>query len=319
MDISSGLDSGRGNTGAGWSVLAALLVTGPGAVGVAGPVLRFTVQVPPDRAPDPGVLTSALAIRATPETATIVASPAKLANSRGPSPRTIRIVLPTSAHVAAPSQAAEQPSRPIAANRGAPFAPLAAPVIHAPIAPVELPPTQVGFNLTQGASYALLASAVAPFPAQPSGPAGVTAASKGMEPPVGVLSHEEEVSASLAPATPTGTLGLAAQQGEAGAVGAPDQGASVYKYGARGIELEVEAVINGAPAGKVPLLIADGENISVRLADILTAIQPLMDPVAYDTLSASKSAGEYVTFNTLRASGIAVSFGSNDQLILGSN
>ena len=184
---------------------------------------------------------------------------------------------------------------------------------------MELPPTQqVGFNLTQGASYALLASAVALSPTQASRSASEMTASKGMEPPVGVPSHEEEVSASLAPAAPTGTPGLTAQPGEAGAVAAPEQGASIYKYGVHGIEWEVEAVINGAPAGKVPLLIPDGENISVRLTDILKAIQPLMEPLAYDTLSASKSAGEYVTFNTLRASGIAVSFSSNDQLILGS-
>lgn len=102
-------------------------------------------------------------------------------------------------------------------------------------------------------------------------------------------------------------------------MGLPEQGASIYRYGAHGIEFEVEAVVNGAPAGKVPLLIADSENISVCLADILKAIQPLMDPLAYDSLSASKSAGEYVTFNTLRASGVMVSFGSNDQLILGSD
>ena len=71
------------------------------------------------------------------------------------------------------------------------------------------------------------------------------------------------------------------------------------------------------PVGKVALLIADGENFSVRLADVLTAVEPIMDKAVYTALSASHSSGEYVTLNTLRESGIAVGFDANDQLIFG--
>jgi hypothetical protein len=90
-----------------------------------------------------------------------------------------------------------------------------------------------------------------------------------------------------------------------------------YSRTDRGIEFEVAAIVNGAPAGKVPLLIADGENISVRLVDVLALIEPLMDKAEFDSLSAARSAGEFVTFNSLRQSGIAVQFDSKDRLILG--
>ena len=322
MDLLSGLNTGRGNTGAAWTVLAALLVTGSGAVGVASPVARYGIGPGnPERAPPGrGVLAAALANSLPAGTSTSAASPPKLANSRASSPQTIRIRLATTPRVAALSQAGEVPSRPFATNPALPFLAHSAPALHAQISPAEPPSTQpVGFKLTQGAPYALLASAVTLSPAQAPGSASVMATSNGVEPPAAISSHEEETNASLASAASMGTPGVTAQPSESGLVGSSEQGVSIYKVGAHGIELEVEAVVNGTPAGKVPLLIADGENISVRLADILKAIQPLMEPLAYETLSASNGAGEYVTFNTLRASGVAVGFNANDQLILGSN
>lgn len=86
-----------------------------------------------------------------------------------------------------------------------------------------------------------------------------------------------------------------------------------------GIDFEAAALVNGAPAGRVPLRIADGENISVRLGDILGALQPLMDSTTYDALASSQAAGEYVTFDTLRAKGIAVRFDAQDRVVFGSS
>ncbi len=318
----SRLDAGRGNTGAPWTILAALLVTGSGAFGAVSPVARYGIGPGnPERAPQgPGVLTAALASALPAEISTSAASPPKLANSRVPSPQTIRIRLATTPRVAALSQAGEALSRPFAANPAVPFLAHSEPAIHAQISPAEPPSTQpVEFRVTQGEPYALLASAVALPPPQASGSASMMAATKGVERPVSVTSQEDEVNAPLASAALTGTPGLAAQPSDADGASSSARGVSIYKYGANGIELEVEAVVNGTPAGKVPLLIADGENFSVRLADILKAVQPLMERLAYDSLSASKGAGEYVTFNTLRASGVAVGFNANDQLILGSN
>ena len=210
----SGLDTGRGNTGAPWTILAALLVTGSGAFGAVSPVAGFgTEPGNPDRAlPGPGVPIAALANRLPSGTSTSAASTPKLANSRVPSPQTIRIRLARSPRVAAPSPAAEAPSRPFAANPAVPFLPLSAPAIHAQITPAERPSTQpVEFRVTQGEPYALLASAVALPPMQASGSASAMAAIKGVERPVGVISQEEEVNAPLASAALTGTPGLAAQ------------------------------------------------------------------------------------------------------------
>ncbi len=92
---------------------------------------------------------------------------------------------------------------------------------------------------------------------------------------------------------------------------------SRYSRSERGIEFDVAAQVNGSPAGKVPLLIADGENISVRLGDLLAAIQPAMDEATFAALSPSPGADEYVTFNMLRAHGIAVRFDAQDRLVLG--
>ena len=144
--------------------------------------------------------------------------------------------------------------------------------------------------------FALLASAVASPPgAQPAA--------------VALQAYDQS---AVAPAqAPTPDI-----QGMAGPLEAGEGGA--YKYGERGIEFDVATRVNGVPAGNVPLLIADGENFSVRLADVLAAIQPMMDQPLYERLSASESASEYVTLNTLRESGIAVDFDADDRLILGS-
>ncbi|HEY0958995.1 MAG TPA: hypothetical protein VGE05_06940 [Novosphingobium sp.] len=101
----------------------------------------------------------------------------------------------------------------------------------------------------------------------------------------------------------------------------PDQakssGTSHYVRTSQGLTFEVSAQVNGTSIGRLPLLIADGENISVRLADLLAAVAPMMSSHVHDRLSASQAAQDYMTFNDLRAAGISVRFDSSDRLVLG--
>jgi hypothetical protein len=96
-----------------------------------------------------------------------------------------------------------------------------------------------------------------------------------------------------------------------------DDGVGRYRRTAQGLAFDVATTVNGSSAGRVALLIRDGENISVRLADLLAAVQPTIDPGLYEKLSASQAAQSYMTFNELREAGIAVRFNDKDQLILG--
>ena len=91
---------------------------------------------------------------------------------------------------------------------------------------------------------------------------------------------------------------------------------SRYHRTGSGIQFEVPAKINGTVAGNVPLLIADGENISVKLGGLLSLIEPMMDKSEFASLSAAQAAGEFVTLNDLRAAGINVSFDKHDRLVL---
>lgn len=92
-----------------------------------------------------------------------------------------------------------------------------------------------------------------------------------------------------------------------------------------GIAFEVSARVNGATMGRLSLLIAGGDirhpeytcdDISVRLADLLVILSPRMDQKLFQALNASQAAEQYVTFNDLRAHGIAVSFDRHDRLLL---
>jgi hypothetical protein len=98
---------------------------------------------------------------------------------------------------------------------------------------------------------------------------------------------------------------------------APD-GISRYSQTPRGIEFDIVAQVNGASAGTVPLLIADGgDTISVRLGDLLDLVEPGMERAVFASLSPSASASEYVSLNTLRESGIPVRFDGHDRLVIG--
>lgn len=83
------------------------------------------------------------------------------------------------------------------------------------------------------------------------------------------------------------------------------------------VSLTVATKLNGVTAGRVSLLIRDDENISVRLADLLSVIEPAVEPDLYSRLSASRAAQGYVTLNDLRAAGIAVRFDDRDRLVIG--
>lgn len=77
-----------------------------------------------------------------------------------------------------------------------------------------------------------------------------------------------------------------------------------YRMTQRGIEFDIAVSIEGAPGARVPVLIDASDTISVRLADLLGAVRPLMDEPTFAQLNAAGAAQEYVTFGTLRKAGI---------------
>lgn len=98
---------------------------------------------------------------------------------------------------------------------------------------------------------------------------------------------------------------------------APVDTAPAKRPGIARVAFDVAAKVNGTAAGRVSLLIKDGENISVRLADLLGILQPRIEPELYDRLAGAQAAQSYVTFNDLRAAGIAVRFDDRDRLLIG--
>lgn len=97
-------------------------------------------------------------------------------------------------------------------------------------------------------------------------------------------------------------------------------GGSIGKYHRtpNGLSFAVPARLNGADLGSVSLLIRDGENISVRLGDLLAALKPAIEPAVYERLSTSLAVDDYMTLNELRRAGISVRFDDRDNLLLGS-
>lgn len=81
------------------------------------------------------------------------------------------------------------------------------------------------------------------------------------------------------------------------------------------VALEVTARVNGASVGRVSLLIRDRENISIRLADLLTVLEPAMEPSLFERLSASRASQTHLTLNDLRLAGISVQFDERDRLL----
>ena len=93
---------------------------------------------------------------------------------------------------------------------------------------------------------------------------------------------------------------------------------SRYRYADGALQFAMPARIGEVELGTLPLKIGAGDDVSVRLGDLLAKVQSRMDPAVYDRLSASSSASEFVTFSALREAGIDVRYDSaNDQIILG--
>jgi hypothetical protein len=86
--------------------------------------------------------------------------------------------------------------------------------------------------------------------------------------------------------------------------------------GRRSVALEVSARIDGVKAGRVALLIRSGDDISIRLADLLAVAAPGMETGLAERLGAAQAAQSYVTLNDLRAAGIAVRFDDDDRLLI---
>lgn len=86
--------------------------------------------------------------------------------------------------------------------------------------------------------------------------------------------------------------------------------------GRRSVALEVSARIDGVKAGRVALLIRDGDDICIRLADLLAVAAPAMESGLAERLNAAQAAQSYVTLNALRAAGIAVRFDDDDRLLI---
>lgn len=90
-----------------------------------------------------------------------------------------------------------------------------------------------------------------------------------------------------------------------------------YKVTPRGLEFDIAVVVSGVPGGRVPLLIDATDTLSVRLAEVLGAVRPLMDEATFARLSGSASAQEYVTFAKLRQVGIDLRYDAGgDRLVL---
>lgn len=83
------------------------------------------------------------------------------------------------------------------------------------------------------------------------------------------------------------------------------------------VAFTLPARVNDKPAGSIQLMILDNSNISVNLADILTLLKSKIDPQRYDWLRHAPAAQSNITLNDLRAAGIPVRFGADDELIIG--
>jgi hypothetical protein len=91
-----------------------------------------------------------------------------------------------------------------------------------------------------------------------------------------------------------------------------------YQQTGHGIEFSIPAVLFGEVVGKVPLRVGGANLISVRLGDLLGLVRGRMDPAAFERLSGSRQAEDYVSFSTLRDAGIDLQYdAAKDRLILG--
>lgn len=101
---------------------------------------------------------------------------------------------------------------------------------------------------------------------------------------------------------------------------------SAYRQTPDGIEVDLPMRLGEVRAGPVTLLIAGASldradvvhsEFRISLATVLKVLQPKMDPALYARLAGSTSAQTLVTFNQLRAAGVAIGFGTDGDLVLG--
>lgn len=92
---------------------------------------------------------------------------------------------------------------------------------------------------------------------------------------------------------------------------------SEFRMTSRGVEFSTIARTRSDVSGPVRLLIAEDDNILVRLSDVLELVRPLMPPLQFERLSATAAAAQFVSLNELRGVGIPVRFQDNDELAMG--
>lgn len=133
--------------------------------------------------------------------------------------------------------------------------------------------------------------------------------------------HGDRVASAFAAATRTSSGSAAASQPgshvRTADLASSRSAISDYRMTARGVEFATIARTRGAASNRVHLLIADNQDILVRLADVLVLVRPLMAAAQYDRLSASAEADWFISLNDLRAAGIPVRFQENDELSFG--
>lgn len=261
-----------------------------------------------------------------------IAPPAPLLRSAAPVETGLRIaavVTPADSGTNAASNGAvklpSQPPQTVPATALAtPPAPAVTEVAPAPGAPVarlalalpEVPPvTAQAAEIAPDASPAPVpapppVAPLAPVPAPPALLAGVTRFDLARLPkpaPAPRLATARPAAAQVAPVRltqPRNRVPLRAPGGR-------------YKVTPKGLEFDIGVVVAGAPSGRVPLLIDATDTISVRLADVLGAVRPLMDEAMFARLSGAASAQEYVTFAKLRQAGIDLRYDAGgDRLVL---
>ena len=241
-----------------------------------------------------------------------IASPATMpprAASLLTRPATIRIVLPEPIKMVAPSQRTNgalpgliQP--PIGPTAGAQTAPTPSSAI------VRDPAAQDPASLT----LAAMATATLPGPRQPNipqtGPAAVTGGSSSNDNASLVTGSETSL--------PLSGMSSAALVAPAESTPRPSPaGSSRYKRTVSGLAFQLPASVNGVDMGAVALLIQNDHEISVRLADLIGLVGPMMTEAQNQELRQAAAAQSYVTLNQLRAAGIPVRFIDNDRLVLG--
>ena len=320
--------------------LAAFLVTGAGVAAIAQPIepraepapTLALAMVPHVPVAKPSIHAATVRIVLPPSTAR---QRSKLADSSGFTPSRLDAMTPELGTAAAPSsQLAMAPATPALDMAAAPLVPQGAPKpAPMPMAPPRGKGGAAGLAAAAGLGDADYSAAMRTISARPEPKAipmvdaesrTTLARMNGGEDAMAPSSRSDRLEALQPAAAPAPARSLIeagrphkAQPAGMSSIRMQDEGISRYRRTSQGLAFDVATSINGASVGKVSLLIRDDENISIRLADLLAAVQPGIAPALYQKLSASQAAQSHVTFNELREAGIAVRFNDDDRLILG--